>query len=117
MMSLIYPTRCPTDTTTLASMEGKFGSSHGSKADLRRDNICPRGCVRRARMLFNSPDLNLKSAALGSFTLTPGRGILTHPARGCAAAAGMIFGEAPPFRGILERVSDFEAKVICMTPE
>ena len=77
----------------------------------------PRGCVRHARMFFNSPDLNLKSAVPSSFTLRPGREMVTHLARDYAAMAGMIFGEAPPFRSILERVSDFEAKVNGMAPE
>ena len=43
--------------------------------------------------------------------------MVTHLARDYAAMAGMIFGEAPPFRSILERVSDFEAKVNGMAPE
>ena len=50
--------------------------------------------------------LDLITQALG---LTPGRCQVNSPL--------VIFGEAPPFRDILERVSDFEAKVNGISPE
>jgi hypothetical protein len=34
-------------------------------------------CVRHARMFFNRPDLDLTSAVLGSFALTPHDGMLS----------------------------------------
>jgi hypothetical protein len=68
-------------------------------------------CVRHARMFFNSPDLNLATALPGSFTLTPGRDMAADLARDYAAMRGMIFGEAPPFAHVLDRIADFEATV------
>jgi hypothetical protein len=62
-------------------------------------------------MFFNSPDLNLSTAAPGSFTLSPNRDMAADLARDYSAMSGMIFGEVPPFGEILERVADFEADV------
>jgi hypothetical protein len=66
-------------------------------------------CVRHARMFFNSPDLNLATAAPGSFTLSPNRDMAADLARDYTAMAGMIFGDAPPLDDILERIATFEA--------
>ena len=68
-------------------------------------------CVRHARMFFNSPYLNLATAAAGSFTLMPNREMAAYFARDYAAMTGMIFGEAPPFNRILDSLADFEAAV------
>jgi len=53
----------------------------------------------------------LATAAPGSFTLSPNRDMAIDLARDYSAMSGMIFGEAPPFGRILERVADFEADV------
>jgi hypothetical protein len=86
-------------------LESEAGHSAASDLDLAAD------CVRHARMFFNSPDLNLATAAPGSFTLSPNRAMAADLARDYAAMSGMIFGEAPPLGEILQRVTDFEAEV------
>ena len=68
-------------------------------------------CVRHARMFFNSPDLNLATAAPGSFTLSPSSEMATELARDYAAMAGMIFGTAPAFEEVLGRIAALEAHV------
>ncbi len=68
-------------------------------------------CVRHARMFFNSPDLNLATAAPGSFTLSPSREMATELARDYAAMAGMIFGTAPVLGEVLGRVAELEARI------
>jgi hypothetical protein len=62
-------------------------------------------------MFFNSTDLNLTAAVPGSFTLSPNREMAATLGRDYIAMAGMIFGDAPPFKEILERVANFEADV------
>lgn len=86
-------------------LESDAGRNAAEDLDLARD------CVGHARMFFNSPDLNLVTAAPGSFTLSPNRDMATELGRDYTAMTGMIFGEAPPFEAILERVADFEADV------
>jgi hypothetical protein len=65
-------------------------------------------------MFFNSPDLNLATAAPGSFPLSPSRNMAADLARDYTAMVGMIFGEAPSFGEILERVATFEVDVNAM---
>ncbi|KUM25217.1 hypothetical protein AU467_04380 [Mesorhizobium loti] len=80
-------------------------AGHNAAEDL---NLA-RDCVRHARMFFNSPDLNLATAVPGSFTLSPSREMAAELARDYTAMKGMIFGDAPAFENILERVAKFEA--------
>lgn len=68
-------------------------------------------CVRHARMFFNSPDLNLATAAPGSFTLSPSAEMATELARDYAAMAGMIFGKAPALEEVLSRIAELEAGI------
>ena len=68
-------------------------------------------CVRHARMFFNSPDLNLATAAPGTFTLSPSRDMAAELARDYAAMAGMIFGAAPALDEVLGRVAELEARI------
>jgi hypothetical protein len=68
-------------------------------------------CVRHARMFFNSPALNLATAAPGSFTLSPSAAMATELARDYAAMAGMIFGKAPALEEVLGRVAELEARI------
>lgn len=86
-------------------LESDAGRNAARDLDLAID------CVRHARMFFNSPDLNLATAAPGSFTLSPNRDMAADLARDYTAMVGMIFGQAPPFGEILERVATFEADV------
>lgn len=85
-----------------------LGSEPGRKAagdlDLAID------CARHARMFFNSPDLNLDLAVEGRFTLTPTPQMAQDLAKDYAAMSGMIFGEAPDFGDILERIAEFETR-------
>ena len=62
-------------------------------------------------MFFKMPDLNLATAAPGSFTLSPNPEMASALARDYAAMSGMIFGAAPDVNDILEAVSDFEKQV------
>jgi hypothetical protein len=86
-------------------LESDAGRSAASDFELAAD------CVRHARMFFNSTDLNLATAAPGSFTLSPNRDMAAALGRDYTAMAGMIFGDVPSFSEILERVASFEADV------
>lgn len=68
-------------------------------------------CARHARMFFNSPDLNLATAAPGSFTLSPSREMAAELARDYAAMAGMIFGKAPALEEVLGQIAELEAHI------
>jgi len=68
-------------------------------------------CVRHARMFFNGADLNLATAAPGSFTLTPNPEMAAALGRDYGAMSGMIFGKAPSLKEMLERIADFEKEV------
>src|SRR5262249_5804280 len=61
-------------------------------------------CVRHARMFFNSADLNLATAAPGSFKLSPNRAMAAALARDYTAMSGRIFGKAPTARTGSRRV-------------
>jgi hypothetical protein len=89
-------------------LESDAGRSAARDLDLAAD------CVRHAQMFFNSPDLNLTTAAPGSFTLSPNSDMAADLTRDYAAMTGMIFGKAPPFREILERIAVFETDVNAM---
>jgi hypothetical protein len=89
-------------------LETDTGRSAANDLDLVAD------CVRHVWMFFNSPDLNLATVARGSLTLSPNRELAADLARDYTAMAGMIFGEAPPFGEILERVAYFEADANAM---
>jgi hypothetical protein len=65
-------------------------------------------CVRHARMFFNRPDLDLATAAPGTFALVPNAGMLANLKNDYAAMAGMIFGEVPEFSNIIESISALE---------
>ncbi|MGD1213079.1 MAG: nucleotidyl transferase AbiEii/AbiGii toxin family protein [Candidatus Acidiferrales bacterium] len=68
-------------------------------------------CARHARMFFNSPDLNLATAAPGSFTLSPNRDMAADLARDYTAMLGMIFGKAPTLDEILKRIANLETRI------
>ena len=86
-------------------LESDAGKAAAADLDLAID------CARHARMFFNSNDLHLATAEPGSFTLSPNPKMAVDLSRDYTAMAGMIFGEAPPFNQILERISDFEGQV------
>jgi hypothetical protein len=65
-------------------------------------------CVRHARMFFNRPDLDLASAAPGSFALTPHDGMLADLRRDYAAMSGMVFGLIPPVDAVVATIAKLE---------
>lgn len=72
-------------------------------------------CVAHARMFFNSPDLDLASAAPGAFALTPTPEMRAALAQDYQAMRGMIFGDPPAFDDILASIADLEARLNAAT--
>lgn len=68
-------------------------------------------CARHAMMFFNSPDYDLASAAPGSFAIVPTEGMFEELRRDYDRMAGMIFGEIPPFEGILAALEGFQNRL------
>jgi hypothetical protein len=68
-------------------------------------------CVAHARMFFNSPDLDLASAAPGAFALTPTPEMRVALAQDYQAMRGMIFGDPPAFDDIMASIADLEARL------
>ena len=68
-------------------------------------------CARHARMFFNSNDLDLASAHPGTFALSPLPEMDTQLRRDYTAMAGMIFGEVPQWKTIVDTIRQFEAQV------
>ena len=68
-------------------------------------------CVRHAKMFFNRPDLDLASAAPGSFALTPHDDMLDFLRHDYEAMAGMILGPIPPFAEVVASIAGFENRL------
>lgn len=68
-------------------------------------------CVAHAKMFFNSPDLDLASAAPGSFALVPTPEMLEPLVRDYRAMSGMIFGDPPAFDDVMASVIALEARL------
>ncbi len=68
-------------------------------------------CVGHARMFFNRPDYDLKSAAIGSFALLPHDDMLDQLRRDYAAMQVMIFGEVPAFAAVMASVERLESTI------
>jgi len=68
-------------------------------------------CVSHARMFFNRSDLDLASAAPGTFALAPHDGMAAELRRDYAAMATMIFGDIPTFDEVMGSVADLERMV------
>lgn len=66
-------------------------------------------CIRHARMFFNRPDLDLKTAEPGSFALMPVADMRSALARDYDAMRGMIFGDVPDFADVMMSVEKLEA--------
>lgn len=86
-------------------LSSRIGSPAKADIELGKD------CVRHARMFFNSPDLNLSAAQPGSFTLAPTPDMSASLQRDYNAMAGMIFGMAPEYQTIINRISEFESAI------
>jgi hypothetical protein len=76
-----------------------------------KDAAMATDCVRHARMFFNRPDLDLASAAPGSFALVPHNDMLADLERDYNAMSQMIFGEIPAFAAIIESVVKLEKRL------
>ena len=68
-------------------------------------------CARHARMFFARPDLDLATAAPGSFALAPVPAMRDRLERDYESMAGMIFGEVPDFDEIMDSVLDLERQL------
>ncbi|MBM2713490.1 nucleotidyl transferase AbiEii/AbiGii toxin family protein [Mesorhizobium caraganae] len=65
-------------------------------------------CVAHARMFFNRPDFDLASAAPGSFALAPHDAMIEQLRVDYRAMQGMIFGDPPNFKAVLDSISLLE---------
>ena len=65
-------------------------------------------CVAHARMFFNRPAFDLKSAKPPSFTLVPEGEMYDALRQDYAAMTGMIFGKAPAFDTVIESIAALE---------
>jgi len=68
-------------------------------------------CARHARMFFDRPDLDLATAAPGSFALAPAPAMRARLERDYESMAGMIFGVVPAFEEIMVSVLDLERQL------
>jgi hypothetical protein len=68
-------------------------------------------CARHARMFFDRPDLDLATAAPGSFALVPVPAMRARLERDYDSMAGMIFGDIPVFDDVMQTVVDVEAQL------
>ncbi len=68
-------------------------------------------CVRHARMFFNRPDLDLATAAPGTFALLPHDDMLANVRTDYTAMTTMIFGDIPKFDEITESISTLENRI------
>ena len=65
-------------------------------------------CVRHARMFFDRPDLDLASAAHGTFAIALTNAMIDALGRDYANTTTMIFGAAPAFEEILASAEQIE---------
>jgi hypothetical protein len=68
-------------------------------------------CVRHARMFFNRPDLDLASAKLGGFALTPHNEMLADLRRDYEAMSGMVFGPIPAVDEVVAAIAAVEQRL------
>ena len=62
-------------------------------------------------MFFNRPAFDLATAVAPTFSISPLGKMLDDLRRDYRAMSGMIFGQAPPFDAVIERVADLERKL------
>ena len=67
-------------------------------------------CVAHARMFFNSPELDLASAAPGAFALTPTPEMRAALAQDYQAML-TIFGDPPSFDDIMASMADLKTRL------
>lgn len=86
-----------------------LGSDLGERA--LADRALGADCVAHARMFFNRPAFDLATAVAPTFSINPVGKMLDDLRRDYRAMSGMIFGQAPPFDAVIERVADLERKL------
>jgi hypothetical protein len=86
-----------------------LGSDLGERA--LADHALGADCVAHARMFFNRPAFDLATAVAPTFSITPVGRMLDDLRRDYRAMSGMIFGEAPPFDAVIERIADLERRL------
>ncbi|GAA3846195.1 nucleotidyl transferase AbiEii/AbiGii toxin family protein [[Pseudomonas] carboxydohydrogena] len=75
------------------------------------DDALGEDCVRHARMFFDRPDYDLKSARRGTYALVP-HDAMTHALRNdYENTKAMIFGAPPTFDDILASIAKLEAEL------
>lgn len=80
----------------------------GYGADALQDLTMGRRCVEHGKVFFARKDHRLDLAQPGTFTLTPNEGMSKALEADYAAMRGMIHGEIPSWRDILESVASAE---------
>lgn len=70
-----------------------------------------RDCAQHARLFFGSADLELDTAAHGTFTLAPSQSMREALARDYVAMGGMIFGLLPEFNDVLHVIEALESRL------
>jgi len=68
-------------------------------------------CVAHARVFFDRPDYNLRSAHPPTFTLCPEGNMTGALRQDYRAMSAMIFGEPPPFDAIIEEIAALEKRL------
>ena len=68
-------------------------------------------CVSHARMFFDRPDFDLASAAPGTFALAPHDEMIEQLRIDYRAMQGMIFGDPPEFKAVLDSISAVEERL------
>jgi len=98
-----------------ASTDGTFSNRRGLLAENHHQGATNRECsesqtiaTTHARMFFNRPDLDLATAARGSYPLVPHTDMLANFEQDYNAMSQMIFGEIPAFAAIIESVVSLE---------
>ncbi len=86
-----------------------LGSDLGERA--LADRALGADCVAHARMFFNRPAFDLATAVAPTFSITPVGTMLDDLRRDYRAMSGMIFGEAPAFDSVMERIADLEERL------
>ena len=89
-----------------------IGSDLGERA--LADRALGADCVAHARMFFNRPAFDLPTAVAPTFSIAPVGTMLDDLRRDYRAMSGMVFGEAPTFESVMERIADLETKLNLM---
>jgi hypothetical protein len=86
-------------------LTSKTGWNAANDLEMARD------CVRHAKMFFSRPDLDLASAAPGTFALMPHDKMLDVLRRDYEAMSAMIFGRIPPIDEVLASIAELEKRL------